>query len=64
MKLITVSETATRLGVSRGTVMNLVAANDFPSPVQISPRRVLFVLDEIVGWVEGRKKKNIDNETQ
>lgn len=43
-----------RTGLTRSTTYQLIKAKDFPSPVNIGPRAVGWVEDEIDDWIDGR----------
>lgn len=44
-------------GLSRSAIYRLLAAGDFPVPIQLGPRRVGFASDEIQRWIEERPRK-------
>jgi prophage regulatory protein len=50
LRLRTVLE---RTGLTRSTVYALIKASDFPSPVNIGPRAVGWVEDEVDDWIDG-----------
>lgn len=43
-----------RTGLTRSTTYQMIKANDFPSPVNIGPRAVGWVEDEIDAWIGDR----------
>jgi prophage regulatory protein len=43
-----------RTGLTRSTAYQLIKANDFPTPVNIGPRAVGWVEDEIDDWIDHR----------
>ncbi|HZR34775.1 MAG TPA: AlpA family transcriptional regulator [Nevskia sp.] len=46
-----------RTGLSRAMIYLLVARGDFPRQVQIGPRAVGWVEDEIESWIEERVRR-------
>jgi prophage regulatory protein len=43
-----------KTGLTRSTAYALIKSCDFPSPVNIGPRAVGWVEDEIDGWIDHR----------
>lgn len=43
-------------GLGRSTIYRLIAANEFPSPVRLSPRVVAWRREELDRWSEARAK--------
>ncbi len=41
----------------RRTIERMVERGEFVQPVQVAPRRVMFVEAEVDAWVEQRKRK-------
>lgn len=46
--------TAQMLAVSVSTVERLVRVGDFPKPRKVSGRRVVYLVDEVRGWLAAR----------
>ncbi len=59
MRLLHYREVVARTGLSRTTIWRLVRAGDFPKPVEISPKRVGFLEDEVVNWIEERRAARV-----
>jgi prophage regulatory protein len=47
-------EVERRTGLSRSTIYALIAARKFPKPVQLGPRAVGWLEDEVAAWIGGR----------
>lgn len=56
-RLITYAEVLDKTGLSRALIHRLIAAGDFPTPVELAPRRVGFLESEIETWIENRVAK-------
>lgn len=52
-----ISELVVLLGLSRTTLYRLIAADAFPKPVNLSPRRVGWLAATIDDWLAARSKK-------
>lgn len=52
--LIRRPEVLHRCAISNSTLYRLINAGDFPAPVQLSPRAVAWVEEEIATWIEQR----------
>ena len=66
-KLMTRSEVLDVLGVSRGTLYNLLQEGgkysdpDFPKPIRISQTRLGWISDEICRYIEIKASKRREN---
>lgn len=49
------SDTAVLVGISRSGIYRLLATGDFPCPIQLTPRRVGFRVEDIHAWLDGRR---------
>ena len=49
-----IEEVARRVGLSRRTIYNRIAENQFPKPVTMTPRRIGFVETEVAAWQKAR----------
>lgn len=49
-----IKSTARMLAVSVSTVERLVRLGDFPKPRKVSGRRVVYLMDEVKGWLAAR----------
>ncbi|SOC51008.1 transcriptional regulator, AlpA family [Chromohalobacter canadensis] len=47
-------EVLRRCGISNSTLHRLINAGDFPAPIQLSPRAVAWIEEEITAWIEQR----------
>jgi len=45
--------------LSESTIDNLIRVNQFPRPRQVSPKRVVFLVRELIEWMEGRPVSDI-----
>jgi len=43
-----------RTGLSRSTIYNLISAGQFPAQVNLGPRAVGWVENEVEDWIEAR----------
>ena len=43
-----------RVGVSRASLYRMIAAGEFPAPVQLSPRSVAWPESDVSEWIEAR----------
>jgi prophage regulatory protein len=55
--VLKVSDLVTLLGLSRTTLYRLIAADAFPKPVNLSPRRVGWLAATVNDWLTARSKK-------
>ncbi len=55
--VLKVSDLVTLLGLSRTTLYRLIAADAFPKPVNLSPRRVGWLAATVDDWLTARSKK-------
>lgn len=56
--LMTVSEVAKFLGLSRAYVYRLRKANpDFPQPIYLTPKAPRFRREEIEAWIDARQAR-------
>lgn len=54
-RLLRCPEVLSRTGLSKTALYSLIAAGEFPAPVQIGPRSVAWKESEINCWIAGRK---------
>ncbi|MEP3232252.1 MAG: AlpA family phage regulatory protein [Hyphomicrobiales bacterium] len=50
----TVRQSATAIGVSYSTIRRMIAAGDFPKPIQLSPRRQGILIAQRKAWIAAR----------
>jgi predicted DNA-binding transcriptional regulator AlpA len=56
MRIVGVNEAARIANLGRQTLLRLVAENDGPPVVQLSPRRVGFIEEDLEKWLRGRRR--------
>ncbi len=44
------------LGIGRSTIRRMVEDGTFPAPIQISPRTIGWIREEIESWINTRKR--------
>jgi predicted DNA-binding transcriptional regulator AlpA len=54
--MLTEKQAAELVCLSRSTVRRLIQRKQFPIPIQIAPRRIVFFEDEIALWQDARAK--------
>ena len=54
----TIKEVSEFLRISTSTINRLIKQGDFPQKVKISPRRIVFMRDEIDEWIKSKKINN------
>ncbi|MBN8413008.1 AlpA family transcriptional regulator [Halomonas litopenaei] len=47
-------EVLQRCGISNSTLHRLINAGDFPPPIQLSPRAVAWIEEEVSTWIDQR----------
>ena len=53
-RLITITEAAARVSLSRTEIYRRVANGTFPSRVRLGPKRIAFVEHEVEAWIANR----------
>ena len=53
--LFTIQEVSEFLGISVSTINRLVKIGDFPPKVKITPRRIVFMKNEIDEWIKSKR---------
>ena len=51
----TIQEVSEFLGISISTINRLVKEGDFPPKVKLSPRRMVFIKNDIEDWIINKK---------
>tara|TARA_A100001035_G_C27375191_1_gene317477 strand:- start:125 stop:316 length:192 start_codon:yes stop_codon:yes gene_type:complete len=51
----TIQEVSEFLGISVSTINRLVKIGDFPPKVKITPRRIVFMKNEIDEWIKSKR---------
>lgn len=54
MKFLTPKEVCERTSLSRSSLDRLVKAGEFPSPINLTERRIAFPEEAVAGWMEQR----------
>ena len=54
MKIIPINEVSKQTGISRRSIYNLLSNGLFPTPVQLTSRRVGWVQSEVDAWIEAK----------
>jgi prophage regulatory protein len=57
--MVRLNPLAKRLGVSRGTIYNWMAAGHFPQPVNLGDTAMAFYEDEIAEWQKERERQSL-----
>lgn len=62
MGLINYKRTVEKLGAGgegpcKRTVEGMVKRGEFPAPIRVSPRRVMFDETEVDAWIESRRQQ-------
>lgn len=55
----TVRQSATAIGVSYSTIRRMIAAGNFPQPIQLSPRRHGILIAQRKAWVAARVDQTV-----
>ena len=55
-RILRLPEVLVRVGLSRSTVYQLMAAGDFPASVRLTPNAVGWRSDDIDGWIASRQR--------
>ncbi len=53
----TIQEVSEFLGISISTINRLIKRGDFPQKIKISPRRIIFIKQEIEEWIRTKQRK-------
>ena len=53
---LTIKEVSNLIGISVSTINPLVKKGDFPSKIKLSPRRIVFMKNQIEEWIERKYK--------
>ena len=49
---LTIKEVSKLIGISVSTINRLVKKGEFPSKIKLSPRRIVFMKNQIEEWIE------------
>ena len=53
---LTIKEVSNLLGISTSTINRLITNEDFPNKIKLSPRRIVFMKNDIDNWIKTREK--------
>ena len=53
---LTIKEVSNLLGISTSTINRLITNGDFPNKIKLSPRRIVFMKNDIENWINTREK--------
>ena len=53
---LTIKEVSKLIGISVSTINRLVKKREFPSKIKLSPRRIVFMKNQIEEWIERKYK--------
>ena len=53
---LTIKEVSNLLGISTSTINRLITNGDFPNKIKLSPRRIVFMKNDIDNWIKTREK--------
>ena len=53
---LTIKEVSKLIGISVSTINRSVKEGDFPSKIKLSPRRIVFMKNQIEEWIERKYK--------
>ena len=49
---LTIKEASNLIGISVSTINRLIKKGDFPPKIKISPRRIVFMKEQIEEWID------------
>tara|TARA_B100001989_G_scaffold154286_1_gene110156 strand:+ start:102 stop:290 length:189 start_codon:yes stop_codon:yes gene_type:complete len=52
---LTLKEVSELLGISVSTINRLIKRGEFPPKIKISPRRIVFMKNQIDQWIDGKR---------
>lgn len=55
-RLLTLQDVCARTTLTKPVIYELIRADDFPVPVQISRRRIAWIESDVAKWIESREK--------
>ena len=55
-----IKEVSELLGISVSTINRLIKRGDFPQKKKLSPRRIVFMKNEINEWIKKIEKNKVD----
>ena len=57
---LSIKEVSELLGISVSTINRLIKRGDFPQKKKLSPRRIVFMKNEINEWIKKIEKNKVD----
>ena len=57
---LSIKEVSELLGISVSTINRLIKRGDFPQKIKLSPRRIVFMKNEINEWIKKIEKNKVD----
>ena len=54
---LNIKEVSELLGISVSTINRLIKRGEFPPKIKISPRRTIFMKNQIIQWIDGKRDK-------
>lgn len=61
MKVLKLKQVLDITGLSRSTLYHYIQNQQFPSQIQLGPKRVGWVEDEVIGWIKNRIENRDSN---
>ena len=55
---LTIKEVSQLLGISVSAINRLIKRGEFPPKIKISPRRIVFMKNDIEDWIKSKKNNN------
>ncbi len=55
---LTLKEVSILIGISISTINRLIEKDEFPQKIKLSPRRIVFMKNDIEQWIENKKVLN------
>ncbi|MDC3138045.1 AlpA family phage regulatory protein [Prochlorococcus sp. AH-716-I19] len=52
---LTIKEVSNLLGISTSTINRLIINGDFPNKIKLSPRRIVFMKNDIEDWIKTKE---------
>ena len=56
MKVLRIGEVLERVGISKSTLWRWIQAGQFPKPINLGPRAVGWIEEEIDEWISSRSR--------
>ena len=57
---LSIKEVSELLGISVSTINRLIKRGDFPQKIKISPRRIVFMKNDINEWIKKIEKNKVN----